>query len=469
MRIMLRARFLQVHHRLVVFLDRSLSGETMNFKQIFAIILPLLVDQAFIVLLTLLNTAMVSSSGETAVAAVSMVDSLNVFILSMLIALATGGAVVVAQYMGSGNKQAVSRAAAQAVALVCAVSLVISVLIVGFSNQLLSLLFGGAEKAVLDNARLYLVGSGISYPLLGVIESISGVLRGAGKTKPTLWLSLIKNVSYVLFTLLFLTIFNLGIIGLVTALLISRLLGMVCSILYIRLKNTDFIFRLKDMLKPDYSMLRRVLLLGIPFAVEQMFFNGGKLITQTFIVVLGTNALTVNAISNSLATLPQVGVLACNLAVVTVVGQSVGHGNYKDARKYIRSFLVIGSLSALVLTLLLLPFLPSLIGLFSPVAEIVPDINTIIYMTWFGSAFLWALSFVAPSALRAAGDARFTLIVSLISMWLGRVVLGYILGITLSLGIAGVWIAMIIEWGLRGLVFQIRLHSNKWHNHSVLT
>ncbi|MDD4413289.1 MAG: MATE family efflux transporter [Oscillospiraceae bacterium] len=465
---MFRARLLQIHYNLVRFLDRSLSGKTINFRQIFAIIIPLLVDQTFIVLLTLLNTAMISSSGKTAVAAVSMVDSLNVFINSFLIALATGGTVVVAQNMGAGNKQGVSRAAAQAVAFVSVISLIIGVLAVGFNEQLLNLLFGGAERAVLDNARLYLIGSAITYPLVGIIESVSGALRGAGQTKPTLWLSLIKNGSYVLFTLLFLTILNLGIIGLVAALLISRALGMLCSVLYIRLKDRIFVFRFRYMMKPDLSMLKRVLLIGIPFAVEQMFFNGGKLITQTFIVLLGTNALTVNAICNSLSQLPQVGALACNLAVVTVVGQCVGQSNFKDARKYIRAFLIMGSLSILGLSVLLLPFLSPLIGLFSPDPKIVPDINTIIYITWLGASGLWPLSFITPSALRAAGDVHFTLIASLLTMWVIRVVLGYILGITLSFGIIGVWIAMVFEWGVRGVIFQIRLCSNKWHNHSMI-
>lgn len=465
---MLRARLLRINKGAVAFLDRHLSGESMNFRQVIAIIIPLLVDQAFIILLSLLNTAMVSSSGEAAVAAVGMVDSLNIFLLNVFIALATGGTVVVAQYKGAGNPQAFSKASAQAVSAVTIVSLVIFALVVGFNEPLLGLLFGKAERSVLDNARIYLVGSGISYPLVGAIEAVSGALRGVGDTKASLWLSLIKNGLYVLLNFLFITVLHMGIMGLVVSLLVSRLLGMICSLFYIRMIHKVITFRFLEMLHIDFSMLKRILFVGIPFAAEQMFFNGGKLLTQIFIVQLGTNALAVNAICNSLSPLPQIGALACNLAVVTVVGQCIGHGNFKDARKFIRAFLIMGSLSVVVLNILLLPFLSQLVGLFSPNPKIVPDINTIIYITWAATPFLWSISFVIPSALRAAGDVRYTLVVSLITMWLGRVVLGYILGVVLPFGIIGVWLAMVIEWGIRGIIFRIRLHGDKWYSHRLL-
>ena len=464
----LRAALLHVKQRAVKVLERHLSGESMDFRQVFAIIVPLLMDQAFIILLALLNTAMISASGEAAVAAVGMVDSLNIFIFNVFIALATGGTVIVAQYRGAGNSTAFSKAAAQTIAAVSLISFIIGLTVSGFHSQILSFLFGKAEQAVIDNARLYLIGSSISYTLVGVIEAVGGALRGVGATKATLWLSLIKNGTYVLFNVIFLNVLKMGVWGLVYSLLASRLLGMVCSLIYMRMIHNTIVFRFKDVIRLDFSMLKRILFIGIPFAAEQMFFNGGKLLTQTFIVLLGTNALTVNAICSSLSTLPQVGVLSCNLAAITVIGQCIGNRNYNDARKFVRSFLVLGSLSVVVIILILLPFLPSLIGLFSPSPTIIPSIKIIIYITWAATPLLWPASFITPSALRAAGDARFTLIAALTTMWLIRVVLGYVLGIILPFGITGVWIAMIIEWGVRSLIFHIRFRGGKWRNHNLL-
>ena len=465
---LLRAKLLRVKQGAVCYLDRHLSGESMSFHQVIAIIVPLLVDQTFIVLLSLLNTAMISSSGDAAVAAVSMVDSLNIFILNVFIALATGGTVIVAQYKGAGNSAAFSKASAQAISAVALISVLISLAVIIFYNPLLFLLFGRAEQAVFENAGYYLVGSSISYTLIAVIEAVSGVLRGIGNTKAVLWLSLIKNGTYVFFNFVFLSILKMGIMGLVLSVLISRLIGMVCSLIYIRLMNKTIVFRFRAMLRLDFSMLRRVLFIGIPFAAEQMFFNGGKLLTQTFIVRLGTNALAVNAICNPLSTLTRIGAAACNLAVVTVIGQCIGSGNTKDARRFVHSFLKIGSASVALITVLLLPFLSFLIGLFSPNPDIVPTIKTIIYITWAATPMLWSTSFVTPSALRAAGDTRFTLTTSLVTMWLVRVVLGYILGVVSPLGITGVWVAMIIEWGIRSLIFLTRLRGDRWYRHKIV-
>lgn len=465
---MLRTKLLCMKKATIKILDKHLSGESMDFRQVISIILPLLVDQAFIVLLGLLNTAMVSSSGETAVAAVSMVDSLNIFLLNVFIALATGGTVIVAQYKGAGNPGAFSKAAEQAVISVTIMALLISAVAVVFRNPLLILLFGKSEQAVFDNARLYLIGSVITYPLFAVTESVCGALRGLGETKATLCLSLIKNGTYVIFNLLFISILHLGIMGLIISLIVSRLIGMICSLIYIRIMNKTVVFRFRNLLKVDFSMLRRIMFIGIPFAAEQMFFNGGKLLTQTFIVFLGTDALAVNAICNSTTTLPQIGSLACNLAAVTVVGQCVGHGNYKDARKFIRSFLFLGSISVLVSDILLLPFLHLIIGLFSPAPDIIAPVYFITIITWVSTPFLWSVSFITPSALRAAGDARFTLVTSLITMWLVRVVLGFILSVILPFGITGVWVAMIIEWSVRGVIFLLRMRGSKWQKHKLL-
>ncbi len=459
---MLRAMLLRMKQGAYNVLNRHLSGESINFRQVIAIIIPLLVDQVFIVMLTLLNTAMISSSGKTSVAAVSMVDSLNVIIYNIFIALATGGTVVVAQYKGAENTEGVSKATANTLISTGLISLLIGLLTAAFHAPLLSLLFGKAEQAVISKARLYLICSALSYPLTGITDAITGALRGTGNTKASLWLSLLKNGSYVFFNLIFLTFFKMGILGLVISLIISRLLGALFSLVYIFKVDRSIELCARDLLYINFAMLRTVLLYGIPFAAEQIFFNGGKLLTQTFIVALGTNALAINAICNSLSPLTQIGALACSLAIVTVVGQCIGRKNFIDAKKFIHSFIVMGSLSSLVITLSLLPLLSWLISLFSPSAGIISEIKTILYISWAATPFLYSTSFVTPAALRAAGDARFTLLSSLLSMWLLRVVLGYILGVVVGFGIVGVWVAMVVEWGVRSLIFQLRIHGSKW-------
>lgn len=450
------------------YLSGRFSGEGISARQVVDILTPILVDQAFIVCISFLNTAMISSSGVNAVSAVSMVDSLNIFLVNVFIAVATGGTVVVAQYKGSGNDAMVSKAAAGALSSVFLVAAGIGALVAVFHGPTLAVLFGRADPDVLGRARIYLIGSGLSYPGVAVTEAVCGALRGVGETRPSLFLSMVSNVSYVLLNFFFITHLDMGVTGMIISLNISRWLGAAVSVLYLVRLNTSLNFHLRDTLRFDPPMLKRVFLVGIPFAAEQMFFNGGKILTQTFIVDLGTYAIAVNAVCNSVLLLFQIPGNAIILGAVTIVGQCVGGKHIGDARRFITSFLVLTSVSFLVMSALLQPFLYPLIGLFSPPPEIVPTIYITLVMTQFFQVPLWAVSFTTPAALRAAGDAKFTSVVSMLSMWLFRVVLGYILGLHTPLGIVGVWLAMDCEWGVRALVFLLRLKGNKWYRHSLI-
>lgn len=178
------------------YIDKYFTGESLDYKQIIAIIIPILVDQAFIILMSLLNTAMISSSGVAAVSAVSMVDSLNIFIINVFVAVATGGTVIVAQYKGSGNNEMVSKAAAQAISAVAILSVFISAFVITFHTPTLNLLFGRAEADVFQNARIYLIGSCITYPFIAIFQAVTGTLRGVAETKACLGLSLIMNVTF---------------------------------------------------------------------------------------------------------------------------------------------------------------------------------------------------------------------------------------------------------------------------------
>jgi len=449
-------------------LDRSLSGNTFDYKQIIAIILPVFADQAFLILMSLFNTAMISSSGVAAVSAVSMVDAVNIFIINVFIAVATGGTVIVAQYKGSGQDGMVSRAAAQAISIVTIVSLLISVLVIALRDPTLTLLFGRAEEEVLANARIFLIGSCITYPLLAIYSAITGVLRGIADTRICLILSVIMNFTNFILNVVFITWLDMGIMGMVIAQLLARLLGMAASLIYLLKYCHKIQFRIPDALKLDLAIIKKIMFIGLPFAAEQMFFNGGKLLTQTYIVQFGTMAITANAIGGSLASLSQIGGAALSVAVVTVVGHCIGRGDIADARKYIRSFLWLAAITMVLAAVVILPAYPLLVGLFAPPDEIVPEIFGLMLLILISQPFLWAVSFIMPSALRAAGDSRFTSITSMLTMWLLRVILGYVLGVTLGYGLMGVWAAMIIEWGVRGFIFVWRFRGDKWYRHKLI-
>ena len=449
-------------------LSRYFTGESMNYRQIFALFFPILIDQAFIIGLNLVNTAMISSSGVDAVSAVNMVDSLNVFLVSVFVAIATGGTVVVAQYKGSGNPLMVSRAAVSTVATSALTALVIGLLIMGLHSPILGMLFGTASPEVMDNARTYMIGSASSYMGIAVVSAVCAALRGVGKTRASLMLSLIMNVLYVLLNIVFISFLHMGIFGMTLAVNIARYGGAICALYYLFKVDVTLHLRIRDMFHIPLSMLRKIMFIGVPFAAEQMFFNGGKILTQVFIVSLGTYAIAANAIASAMAGVLQIPASALSLTVVTVVGQCIGSGNIADAKKFIRSFLMLGSLLLAAAGLIILPLYQPLVGLFEPPAEIIDDIFILLLMSTLAQIPLWSTSFILPSALRAAGDSRFTSLTSMMTMWLFRVILGYVLGIMLGFGLTGVWLAMILEWGIRGVIFLWRFRGKKWYEHKLI-
>lgn len=421
-------------------IQKNLSGECFSFKSLTVLFLPLLVDQSMVAILNIINSSMVSSSGPEVVSAVNMVDSVNMFLMNFFIAVATGGTVVVAQYMGRYDHKKAGEATAQSLLSCTLCALVIAILIICLSGPLLTVLFGQAEEKVMSNASVYLIGCCISYPAYAVFQAVSGVLRGMG----------------------------LGALGLTFSLNISRLLVAVLSVIYLLRTKHYLGIRPKYFLRFDKSMQRSIMLIGIPSASEQMFFHGGKILTQTFIVSLGTMSMTTYAISTSMANLFYIPGNALNLAIMTVVGQCIGAGKLPEAKKFMHSFNATSSILAIVLIILLLPFTPLLYQMYSPPDGIMPETFLSLIVIVIGLPLFWPMAFITPSALRSAGDAKFTFIAAMLSMWIVRVLLGYLLGIQFGFGIVGVVAAMVLEWGVRAIIFTLRKRGKKWYQHKVI-
>ncbi|WP_338045981.1 MATE family efflux transporter [Paenibacillus sacheonensis] len=439
-----------------------------DYRRLLALFLPILIDQAFIVCLSLVNTAMISSAGVSAISAVNMVDSLNIFLISVFVAVSTGGTVIVAQYKGSGNGLMVSKAAASSVASVSLFALGISLVMIAAHGPALQLLFGSAAPDVFANAKTYFIGSCSSFAGIAMVEAVCGALRGIGRSRVSLVLSLIMNLSYVLLNILFINVLDMGVLGMSIAINVARYGAAAFALYYLVKMDANLHLRIKDIVSVNFAMLKKILYVGLPFAAEQMFFNGGKIVTQIFIVHMGTNAIAVNAIGGSFAGLLQIPSAALSLTAITVIGQCMGRQSVEEARKYTRFFLWISSLFLLITALIILPLFHPLVSLFHPPDEIVHDIFVIVLINAIAQVPLWSASFIMPSALRAAGDSKFTSIVSLLSMWLFRIVLGYTLGIVLDGGIVGVWLAMNIEWGVRGSIFLWRFRGKKWYQHRLI-
>ncbi len=457
----------QVRKNLYQKLQNRFSGDQVQFKDVMTLLFPVIIDQFFLVSFNFINTAMISSSGTAAISAVNMVGTLNVFLVQIFQAVGLGGTVLIAQAFGAKNYQRITTSNRGTVQGAVLVATTLSIAFLFLHQQVIQLLFGGAEQAVLENAEVYMTGILLSYPLQAIVEGTNGSLRGVGRTRSSLKLSLLMNSFYILFNFVFVLGFKMGIIGLVISLNISRLIGAIFGFVMLYLHREIFRNKIVDFFRVNLRQLFHVLTVSIPFAMESMFFSGGKIIIQTIIVSLGTNVIATNAIASSWVQLSEIIPTAMGSALVPIVGQCIGAKNLKDARKLTKSFVAAGSICLVTVDLLLLPLFPLGMKLFNPPAEIIPDIFQIILIVMVFHGITWSVSFVLPAALRAAGDSVFTTVTALLSMWIFRVGLGYLVGLVLGYGLPGIFFVMAVEWGVRGSVFYWRFRGDKWYQREL--
>lgn len=454
--------------RISGFLERRLGSEIISFRRILALFLPILFDTVMVSVMSVLSSSMVSSSGEAAVAAVNMVESVNQFFTNFYIAIATGGTVVVAQYIGHRDHKAAGRAASQAILSAVSLAAVVALVLILFSGQIIGVLFGEAEALVLEYGRTYLICCALSYPFYALFQSSVGALRGSGDTRSSMVLSILLNAVFLAGNFVLINLCKLGVLGSGISLVFCRTVIGLLALLYLIRKRRDLEIRPKSFLHLDLALQKSILYIGLPTALEQVFFHGGKIVTQTFVVSLGTVNMTANAVSNSLFALLMAPANSINVLVVTVVGYCVGAGRPDEGKRLLKALCLAACAIHALLGLLVYPMLPALISIYHVSDAITGHILNCMVILLALEPLSWAWAFIVPSGLRAAGDAKFTSLVSLSCMWLIRVVLGYLFAITLKIGIEGIWLAMCLEWFVRGAIFLWRMRGDKWYRHKLI-
>jgi putative MATE family efflux protein len=437
------------------------SPET-PFPFVVGLLLPVVVDQFFMVGFNVLNTAMISSSGKEAISAVNMVGSLNYFLMQIFVAVGLGGTVLIAQTLGDKKFKEVGRQVLST--LVGAVGVAVMITVVGliFRKQILSLLFGQADPLVLQNANVYFASLLAIYPIQAIVDGTTGSLRGFGKTKESLKITLVMYSVFIAMNVLFLNQLHMGVPGLTYSLVISRLVGALMAVLMLRANAIDLRVNFKDVLTLKLAEIKRIIKIAIPFATESMAFNGGKILVQMIVVSFGTDMMTAFAIATNWTLLSEVVPTALGTSLVPIVGRNIGAGRLDDAKRLAKSFTRAGIVAFIVIDGLLLLGFPLGMKLFSPEPKIYQSIFQVYVIFVITHIIAWSHSFVLPQALRAGGDGKFTTLISMLSMWIYRVGGSFLVGYVLGFGIRGIALVMGTEWMIRGLIFRYRFHSGKW-------
>lgn len=432
------------------------------------LIIPLIIEQILAATIGVADTFMVSSVGEAAMSGVSLVDTINILLLQVFAALATGGAIVVSQYLGKEDGENANIAAKQLVIVVTLLSLVLMAACLVWKVPLLDALFGSAEPEVMENARTYFAISAVSYPLIAIYNGCAALFRAQGNSKISMVAALIMNIVNISFNAAFIYGLKMGVAGAALGSLIARFTAAAfLFILTTHKQNRVHIENLRD-LSPHPVMIRNILRIGVPNGVENGIFHVGKIMVQGLIATFGTVALAANAVGNSIMTMSQMPGAAISLAMVTVIGQCIGAREYKQAKHYMLALTGTAYVMNLALNLSIILLMRPIIGMFQVSAQTAALAWQLGLVCCIGNFTFWPASFALPNGLRAANDVKFTMIISIVSMWVFRVGFSYVLGLMFELGVLGVWCAMLVDWLFRAVVFFVRLMSGKWQNRQFI-
>ena len=427
-------------------------------KQLIKLLAPLIVEQIMAVLVGMVDVVMVAAVGESAVSGVSLVDSISVLIIQIMGALATGGAVIAAQYLGKQKPGDACKAAGQLVTVTLLVSAVVTVIALVGGRHLLGGIFGKVEQPVMDNAQTYFWITALSYPFIGLYNACAALFRSMGNSKVSMTTSMIMNAINIVGNYICVFILHMGVSGVAYPTLVSRIVAAV--MMFVLIQNKNNIIRLTSFksLVPNGRMIRKILSIGIPGGLESGMFQFGKIFLQSLVSSLGTAAIASYAVASNLVTILYLPGNAIGLGLITIVGPRVGSGRRAEAKHYAKSLVAVNYGIVAVLSTAMVVFSAQLVGIYQLSAQALAMSEELITAHSIAMV-MWPLAFIIPHTLRASLDAKFTMMVSVFSMWAFRIGFAYLFVKVFGLGVMGVWYAMFIDWFFRALVFSLRFRG----------
>ena len=432
------------------------------------LLIPVVLEQLLNSIMGTADTMMVSNVGSAAISAVSLVDSINVLVIQAFSALAAGGAIVCAQYIGQRNKEKANESARQVLFIITAISAAVSLICLVFQKPLLRLIFGSVEAEVMRASETYFFYTALSFPFIAAYDSAASIFRAQDNTKGPMLISMISNVMNIAGNAVMIWGFHMGVAGAALSTLISRVFCAVVVLIQLRKDRQEIVVRDYIRIRPNWSMIKRILGIGIPSGVENSMFQLGKLAIQSTVSTLGTAAIAAQAMTNILENLNGIAAIGVGVGLMTIVGQCLGAGRKDEAVYYIKKLCVIAEVIIIISCLGVFALTKPITILGGMEKESADMCFHMVMWITIVKPLVWIMAFIPGYGLRAAGDVKFSMIVSCCTMWACRFCLCVFLIRVMGFGPMGVWIGMFADWTVRSIIFTWRFHSRKWLQHKVI-
>ncbi len=431
-------------------------------KAMLALLIPIVIEQFLNSFMGMMDTMMVSNVGSEAISAVSLVDSINNLIIQIFAAMASGAAIICSQYLGSGNREVSNKAARQVVLTVLTIALSLTLFGLLLRKPLLRLIFGQIEEGVMAQAQVYFLITVLSYPFLALFNAGAAFFRAGGDSKFPMKVSVVSNLINISGNALLIFGFHMGVAGAAMATLASRVFSAAVIFAFLRKPRQAIVVRDYLAIRPDMSLIWKILAIGIPSGIENGMFQFGKLAIQSTVSTMGTQAIAAQAMANIMESVNGIAGVGVGIGLMTMVGQAIGAGRREEAKYYIVKCTQLGLAGILISCLLVLGICKPvtwLAGMEPVSAQLCFEMVTAITIA---KPLFWAFSFIPAYGMRAAGDVRFSMITSTVTMWCLRVALCVFLVKAFHMGPMAVWYGMFTDWAVRSVVFFFRFRSGKW-------
>ena len=445
-------------------------GDKLMFsnKALVSLIIPLILEQVLAMTIGMADTMMVSAVGEAAVSGVSLVDSINVVLVQVFASIAIGGSVVASQYLGRNDRIKACDAARQLIYSSTGIALIIMTLALIFGTKLLTVIYGSIEADVMANAQQYFALSVASYPFLAMSNAGMSLYRIMGRSRVTVYVSLVMNVLNIIGNAIAIFVWGWGAAGAAVSTLFSRMVG--AAIMMIMISKPGQIISVENLhkIKLKFAAIKQLMRMGIPNAVENSLFHVGRLIVATLVSSLGTTAIAANAVCMQTGNFVNFVGNGIGAGILTVISRCVGAGDYSQTKYYTKKLITSAYVAAFVMDLLMLAFNKPLIGLYGLSPEGTAMAQQIILFTLVANVLVYVPSFPLTNVLRGAGDVKYTMVSSLLSMFIFRIGVSYLFVQVFNMGLLGVYCGMYADWTFRGLMFSVRYFTGKWKNQRVI-
>lgn len=425
-------------------------------------IVPLFLEQLLVMLVGIADTFIVSYAGEAAVSGVSLVNSFNTIFIYLFTALASGGAVIISQYIGKQDSDSAGETSSQLLTASTLFSVIIAVLILIAHRQLMRMMFGKVEPAVMDACIVYLKISAYSYPAIAIYNAGAAQYRSVGKTSTTMYISVVANIINVVGNIIGVFVLRAGVAGVAYPSLLARAFS-AAAITWLCFRGGNSVqYRKRWILAWNSGLLKRILAIAVPNGIESGIFQFVKVALSSVVALFGTYQIAANGIAQSIWSLAALVGVTMGPVFITVIGQCMGAGDIAAAEHYFKKLLRITLLNSVVWNVIIFACTPLLMKAYVVADETKSLVVWLVLIHNIFNSVVFPFSGPLSNGLRAAGDVKFTMIVSIASTIAGRLIFSLLFGIVLQLGVLGIAYAMCLDWGIRAVIFYVRFRGGAW-------